>query len=143
MHSRLRPWRQAFAFVLPAVILMGVFIVYPSIATLIRSFLDAEGSFVGFRNFVDFFRNSDTIDLSRFPGKSPPWGSLLHNGVWILVHLPSTVILGLLLAVMLDRVWGGPFIKSVIFLGMVIPMIVGGVLIRFLFEVSVGIIHET
>ena len=119
---------------------MAVFIIYPSIATLGKSFFNAEGTFVGFGNFIELFRNPDTIDLSRFPSKSPPWGSLLHNALWIIVHLPVTVVLGLVLAVILDRVWGGPFIKSVVFLGMVIPMIVGGVLIRFLFDENSGII---
>jgi len=140
LSSRLRPWRQGYAFVLPAVLLMAVFIVYPAAATLWKSFFDAEGSFVGLRNFAEFFRNPDTLDLSRFPSKSPPWGSLIHNGVWILLHLPTTVILGLVLAVLLDRAWGGAFVKSVIFLGMVIPMIVGGVLIRFLFDENSGIV---
>jgi multiple sugar transport system permease protein len=141
MHrSRLRPWRQAYAFVLPAALLMAVFIVYPAVSTLWKSFFNAEGSFVGLQNFADFFRSTDTIDLSRFPRKSPPWGSLIHNAVWIVIHLPTTVILGLVLAVILDGVRGGPFIKSVIFLGMVIPMIVGGVLIRFLFDENSGIV---
>ncbi len=140
MSKRIRSWRQAYAFVLPAVVLMVVFIVYPSIATLAKSFTNADGAFVGLRNFVDFFRNPDTIDLSRFPLKSPPWGSLIHNGIWIVFHLPITVILGLVLAVVLDRDWGGPFIKSVIFLGMVIPMIVGGVMIRFIFDENSGIV---
>ncbi len=140
MNRSLRPWRQGYAFVLPAVALMAVFIVYPSLSTLVKSFTNAEGVFVGLRNFADFFRNPDTIDLSRFPTKSPPWGSLAHNAVWIVFHLPVTVVLGLVLAVMLDRVWGGPVIKSIIFLGMVIPMIVGGIMIRFLFDENSGIV---
>jgi multiple sugar transport system permease protein len=140
MRSYAQGWKYGVAFVLPAALLMAVFIVYPAVATLVKSFMNADGRFVGFANFVDLFRNPDTIDLSRFPGKSPPWGSLIHNGIWIVVHLPITVGLGLVLAVVLDRVWGGAFIKSVVFLGMVIPMIVGGVLIRFLFDENSGII---
>jgi multiple sugar transport system permease protein len=140
MRSYAQGWKYGVAFVLPAALLMAVFIVYPAVATLVKSFMNADGRFVGFANFVDLFRNPDTIDLSRFPGKSPPWGSLIHNGIWIVVHLPITVGLGLVLAVVLDRVWGGAFIKSVVFLGVVIPMIVGGVLIRFLFDENSGII---
>ncbi len=46
----------------------------------------------------------------------------------------------MVLAVMLNRIKGGAFIKSVIFLGMVIPMIVGGMIIRFLFDENSGIV---
>ncbi len=140
MRSYSRGWSTGVAFVLPAALLMAVFILYPAIATLVKSFFNADGRFVALANFIDLFRNPDTIDLSRFPAKSPPWGSLIHNGLWIVVHLPITVITGMVLAVILDRVWGGAFIKSVVFLGMVSPMIVGGVLIRFLFDENSGII---
>jgi multiple sugar transport system permease protein len=140
MESRLKRWGRAYSFVLPAVLLMAVFIVYPAIKTLILSFLNAEGNWIGLQNFIALFQNEDTINLARFPEKYPPWGSLIHNGIWILIHLPATVILGMILAVMLDRIKGGAFIKSVIFLGMVVPMIVGGVIIRFLFDENSGIV---
>ena len=140
MESRLKRWGRPYSFVLPAVLLMAVFIVYPAIKTLILSFFNAEGNWIGLQNFIALFQNEDTINLARFPEKYPPWGSLIHNGIWILIHLPATVILGMILAVMLDRIKGGAFIKSVIFLGMVIPMIVGGVIIRFLFDENSGIV---
>ncbi len=140
MTRRTRDWGIAAGFVLPAVALMAVFIVYPAIKTLFLSFYDEQGGWVGLKNFVALLQNEDTINLSRFPQKSPPWGSLIHNGVWVLVHLPVTVIIGMVLAVMLHGVKGGAFIKSVIFLGMVIPMIVGGVIIRFLFDENSGVV---
>jgi multiple sugar transport system permease protein len=130
----------AGSFVLPAFALMGVFIIYPAIKTLLQSFVDAEGNWAGLSNFVSLLTHYDTLDLSRFPTKSPPWGSLIHNSIWVLIHLPITVLLGIILAAMLDKVKGGGFIKSVVFLGMVIPMIVGGVIIRFLFDEISGIV---
>ena len=139
MKKRARQWGIAAAFVLPAVILMAVFIVYPAIGTLLKSFFNAEGNWVGLANFKTLLTHYDTLDLKRFPSKGPPWGSLIHNGIWVLIHLPTTVLLGIVLAVMLDKITGGPLIKSVIFLGMVVPMIVGGVIIRFLFDENSGI----
>ena len=50
-------------------------------------------------------------------------------------------MLGMILAVLLKEVRGASFIKSAIFLGMVTPMIVGGTLIRFLFDENAGIIN--
>ena len=140
MTKRTREWALAASFVLPAVTLMAAFIIYPSIKTLLLSFFDEQGSWVGLKNFISLLQNEDTLNLSRFPQDSPPWGSLIHNAVWIVIHLPVTVIFGMVLAVMLHKVKGGPFIKSVIFLGMVIPMIVGGMIIRFLFDENSGIV---
>jgi multiple sugar transport system permease protein len=120
--------------------MMAVFIIYPAVKTLLQSFFDAEGDWVGLQNFVSLLTNHDTIDLTRFPTKGPPWGSLIHNAIWILIHLPLTVVLGMVLAVILNNIKGGGFIKSVIFLGMVIPMVVGGVIIRFIFDENSGIV---
>jgi len=50
-------------------------------------------------------------------------------------------MLGMILAVLLREVRGASFIKSAIFLGMVTPMIVGGVVIRYLFDESAGVIN--
>ena len=140
MKSQLKQWRIGLSFVLPAVALMAVFIVYPAVKTLILSFFDAQGNWVGLKNFITFLSHFDTLDLSRFPSKGPPWGSLINNSIWIIIHLPTTVILGIVFAVLLNNIKGGAFIKSVIFLGMVIPMVVGGVIIRFLFDENSGII---
>ncbi len=140
MTKRIRQWALGYSFVLPAIILMAVFIVYPAIATLLKSFFNEAGEWVGLANFIKILAHYDTLDLSRFPTKSPPWGSLIHNGIWILIHLPVTVILGMILAVLLNDVKGGSILKSIIFLGMVVPMIVGGVIIRFLFDENAGIV---
>ncbi|MFW5776100.1 MAG: carbohydrate ABC transporter permease [Spirochaetota bacterium] len=140
MTKRTSELASAAMFVLPAVVVMGVFIVYPAVATLVLSLFDGEGGFVGLQNFVAVLSHEDTINVDRFPNQSPPWGSLIHNGLWIVVHLPITLLLGIVLANVLHDVVGGPIIKAVIFVGMVVPMIVGGVIIRFLFDESSGVI---
>lgn len=140
MERRLKHWGTGYIFIFPAVVLMAVFIVYPAVKTLFQSFFDAGGNWVGLKNFITVLTHYETIDLSRFPKKGPPWGSLINNAIWILIHLPVTVLLGMLFAVMLNKIKGGAFIKSVIFLGMVIPMIVGGVIIRFLFDENSGVV---
>jgi multiple sugar transport system permease protein len=66
---------------------------------------------------------------------------LIHNGIWILIHLPLSIFFGLFLAVLLREVKGGAIIKSTVFLGMVIPMIVGGILLRFIYDERAGILN--
>lgn len=52
-----------------------------------------------------------------------------------------TVLLGLVLAVLLKNVHGGSIVESIIFFGMVMPMIVGGVMINFIFDKNLGIFN--
>jgi multiple sugar transport system permease protein len=129
------------SFLLPALVLIGAFILWPTLETLRLSFF-RDGEFVGLRNFQEILASRTTLNLARFPDRPPPWGTLIHNAVWILIHLPVTVILGIVLAVLFSKVqgWWVNLIKMVIFLGMVTPLVVGGVIIRFLFDGGAGII---
>lgn len=128
-------------FILPALVLMVPFVIYPIIKTILLSFYSPDGQFVGFENYLKVLTGPEIINLDRFPASTPPWGALIHNLVWIIIHLPVTIFLGLSLALLLRReeVKGSSIIKSIIFLGMVIPMIVGGLIIRFMFEKGAGI----
>ncbi len=129
-------------FLIPAFLLLAVFVLFPIVNTVYLSFLTQEGEFVGLGNYESVFRD----DLFWNPqnleeGRPPPYGALIHNGIWVLVHLPLSVFFGLLLAVLLREVKGGSVIKSIVFLGMVIPLIVGGILLRFVYENDAGIVN--
>jgi len=139
--NKLRPLFEVLVFIFPAVLLLMIFVVIPAGKTLSLAFLNAEGQFVGFQNFKDVLLSKDIINFDRFPTKSPPWGALIHNGVWIAVHLPSVVVLGMVLAVILRDAWGGNVIKSIIFLGMITPMVVGGGIVTFIFDEYSGIVN--
>lgn len=141
MNKHLRHYLTALSFFFPALLLIAVFILWPALETLRLSFFSAEG-FVGLRNFQEILSSRATLNLARFPDRPPPWGSLIHNALWIVVHLPLTVILGMVLAVLFAKVagWWVNAIKLIIFLGMVTPLVVGGVIIRFLFDAGAGVI---
>lgn len=141
MRVRIRRWFEAIVFVSPALILIGFLVVMPAIRTLLLSFFNEEGQFVGLQNFTQVLLSRDILNLDRFPRRSPPWGAIPHNAVWVLLHLPLTAMLGMILAVLLKEVKGASFIKSAIFLGMVTPMVVGGGVIRFLFDEHAGVIN--
>ena len=116
MGNKIRHWFEVIIFLFPALILLTTFVIVPAVRTLSLSVLNEEGQFVGLQNFSDVLLSSDIINLDRFPFQSPPWGAIPHNVVWILIHLPLVVSLGMILAVLLKDVWGASFIKSVIFL---------------------------
>ncbi|MGJ8455710.1 carbohydrate ABC transporter permease [Pseudothermotoga sp. U03pept] len=127
-------------FVLPGMLMLLIFVIYPVARTFTLSFLNSEGEFVGLQNYTRIFSSRDIIDLQGF-SRGFPLGALVHNLLWIAIHLPLTVALGLSLAVLLKNVKGGALIKSIIFLGMVMPMIVGGVMINFIFDRNLGIVN--
>ena len=132
--------KTPFLFLIPAFLLLVLFVFYPIVDTIYMSFIDQDGNFVWLGNYENVFGrrlyplvNTNNVLLGKFP-----MGALIHNIFWITIHLPLCVFFGLLLAVILRDVKGGSIIKSVIFLGMVIPMIVGGVLVRFILDIDAG-----
>jgi len=129
-------------FLTPALLLLTIFVLFPVANTIYISLLNQEGEFVGLDNYAEVFGRRDFWNPQNLmEGKSPPYGASIHNGIWILIHLPLSVFFGLLLAVLLREVKGGAIIKSAVFLGMVIPMIVGGILLRFIYDKEAGILN--
>lgn len=108
------------------------------------SFLEkGTGEFVGLDNYADVVSRKEFLDIKRLANffGGPSYGALIHNLLWIVIHLPLVVFFGLLLAVLLRDVKGSAIIKSTIFLGIVIPLIVGGVVLRFILDRDAGILN--
>lgn len=132
-----------FFFLIPAFLLLAAFVLYPIVNTVYLSFIDQSGNFVKLENYKKVFGtklypliNVKNVALGKFP-----MGALIHNILCMTIHLPLCVFFGLLLAVLLRDVKGGSIMKSVIFLGMVIPLIVGGVLVRFTLDRDAGVLN--
>ncbi|MCD6541418.1 sugar ABC transporter permease [Candidatus Bipolaricaulota bacterium] len=133
----------ALGFLFLGLLLIALFVIYPSIRTLWLSLFNEDG-FAGLSNFAELFSDREIVDFSRFLRREPPWGALLHNLVWIAIHLPFTVGLGLVLAVVFSKVksWWVGIARGAIYLGIVTPLVVGGVIIRYLFEKHAGLVPQ-
>jgi alpha-glucoside transport system permease protein len=123
--SRVTPW----LFVAPAVLLIAVFIVYPTLWTGRLSLYGGQGfnftRFVGLDNFVNLLTaDPNFLDLAQFP----PRGAVVNNILWLAVYTPLVIAVGLIIAVLADRVRYESFIKSVIFLPMAISATAAGVI---------------
>lgn len=116
-----RPW----LWLAPALVFMGVFLVYPSIATMIRSLFDrANREFVGLANYEWFFTANDTLVALR------------NNALWAIL-LPTLVVgLGLVVAVLVDRVKYEGVVKGIVFLPMAISWVAAGVIWRLMYDVN-------
>ncbi len=115
---RVRPW----LWLTPAFGFLGLFLVYPTIGTIIRSFQNKTGTeFTGLDNYAWFFGNSAALS------------ALKNNVIWIVLLTVLTVGLGLLIAILVDRVRYESFAKSVIFVPLAISMVAAAVIWRFMY----------
>lgn len=139
-HSRLTPW----LFAAPAAVLIAVFIVYPTLWTIRLSFYGGQGfnftNFVGIDNFVRLLTSDQLfLDLSKFP----PGGAVINNIVWLLLYTPLVLAIGLIVAVLADKVRYESFIKSVIFLPMAISATAAGIIWLFIYspDPNIGLLN--
>jgi multiple sugar transport system permease protein len=117
---------------------------YPVFATVYQSFFAKNtNTFVGLQNYneVLFQGVYPLVNIANIQLGTFPLGALIHNVLWIFIQLPLVVLFGLAFAVLLRGVRGGTIIKSIVFLGVVIPMVVGGVLFRFIFDKDAGVVN--
>jgi alpha-glucoside transport system permease protein len=119
--GRVRPW----LWLAPALIFLGVFLVYPTIATIVRSFQDRRGdSFIGLENYQWFFGQEGTLIALR------------NNVLWVVLLPLFVVAIGLFVAILVDRVRYESTVKSVVFLPMAISFVAAGVIWRFMYELD-------
>ena len=122
-EDRVKPW----VFVGPAVVVIGLFLIYPALRTLVLSFANEDSTaWVGFSNYADLLSSRDFIFVT-----------LLNTLLWIAVVPVAVVVLGLFVAVLADRL--GPrtekATKSVIFLPMAISMVGAATIWGFVYAV--------
>ncbi|HET9519719.1 MAG TPA: sugar ABC transporter permease [Candidatus Limnocylindrales bacterium] len=116
--GQIRPW----LWLLPAFAFVAVFLIYPTIGTLLRSLQDKSGSeFVGLANYAWFFTSSEALI------------SLRNNALWLILLPLLTVGIGLIIAVLVDRVRYETVAKSVIFVPLAISMVAAGVIWKFMY----------
>jgi len=116
--KKITPW----LYISPAAFLLFFFLVYPSINTIYISFLNYNSEkFIGIKNYIYCFTNETMLTAFR------------NNALWVIVFVPLTVFLGLIIAVLIDKVKYESIIKSVIFMPMAISFVGAGVIWKFVY----------
>ncbi|MBP2408835.1 alpha-glucoside transport system permease protein [Brachybacterium fresconis] len=103
-----------YAFLLPGFSLIGIFLLYPTVQTIVYSFAnDDSTAWVGLDNYRAIFSSGHF------------WSTLLNNFLWILIVPVVTVAFGLAVAVLADKLSpaGENAAKSMIFLPMAISFV--------------------
>jgi alpha-glucoside transport system permease protein len=110
-------------FLLPALVLLGVWIVYPTIRTVIRSFYDRSGDdFIGLENYRTLFSDDTLLTAIK------------NNMLWLLVVPFFVTAIGLVFAVLLERIRFSTAFKVVVFMPMAISLFAAGVIWRLMYE---------
>jgi alpha-glucoside transport system permease protein len=116
--ARMRP----YVWVFPAVAFATVFMVLPTINTIILSFQNNRGAWVGLANYVYFFTNPDTL------------GSLKNNLLWLVFFTGFVVVFGLLISVLFDRVRYEAIAKTAVFLPLPISAVAASIIWKFVYD---------
>jgi alpha-glucoside transport system permease protein len=103
-----------YAFLLPALGLIGMMLIYPTVQTIHFSFADADSeAYVGFQNYIDVFNDPNFRE------------SLINNLLWLIVVPAVTVAIGVVVAVLADKLstTGERVSKAFIFVPMAISFV--------------------
>ena len=118
-------WRKhalAAGFLAPAAFFLGVWIVYPTIRTIIRSFFDNDGNFVGVDNYQEIF----TTDVLQTAVK--------NNAIWVAVVPALVTAIGLIFAVLTERVRWSVAFKTAVFMPMAVSAFAAGITWRIVYQ---------
>ncbi len=115
----------ALLFLVPALVLLGALVVYPVFFTLGRSLFSARGdSFVGIDNYQKMFGNDSTRTAIK------------NNLIWVVVAPVLATSIGLVFAVLTERIKLGTAFKLLIFMPMAISFLAAGVIFRLVYDQS-------
>jgi alpha-glucoside transport system permease protein len=113
----------AIIFLAPTLVLLGVWVVYPTIRTIIRSFYDRDGDeFIGLDNYETLFTDDTLVTAIK------------NNFLWLLIVPAFVTAIGLVFAVLLERIRFSVAFKVVVFMPMAISLFAAGVIWRLMYE---------
>ena len=122
LPDRAQPAVRPWIWVGPALVLVAIMLVYPLIRTVLLSFLDRRGSFVGLTNFGNVLRDPTVVIAIR------------DNIYWLVLYTFLAVLFGLLIAVLSDRVAYETPVKSLIFMPMAISTVALAIIWKFMYS---------
>ncbi|MEU7301070.1 ABC transporter permease subunit [Streptomyces sp. NPDC007189] len=122
-RGRRRARLIALLFVFPALLLLGALVVYPVLFSVGRSFFDASGTrFVGGDNYAEMFRDPATLKAIR------------NTTIWVVVAPALLTGLGLILAVLVEKVRWATAFKLLLFMPMAVSFLAAGIIFRLAYD---------
>ena len=122
-RSKRAEFFQSTAFLLPAVLMIGVGLLYPGLRTVYLSFKDASStSFVGFDNYKLIFTNADQLNILR------------NTALWVVLTPFFSTLIGLVYAILIDRSRFEKWAKALIFMPMAISLVGASLIWKFVYD---------
>ena len=116
-------WAKYLVFLVPAVALLIIGLIYPAIRTLILSFMyDTSERFVGLENYVWAFTRPEILQV------------LTKTAIWVFVVPTVSTFIGLVIAYLTDRMKTASVVKSLIFMPMAISMVGASIIWKFVYD---------
>jgi alpha-glucoside transport system permease protein len=113
---------QLIGFLSPAVLLLGIGLIYPTISTAIAAFLNSRGNrFIGLENFQWIFTQPTGIRV------------VINTIIWVLIVPIASTAFGLAYAVFIDKSRGEKFFKILVFMPMAISFVGASIIWRFVY----------
>lgn len=130
LPGRLAQFLMPYAYVFPGYFTIGLILLYPTIQTINYSFAnDKSTAYVApFQNFIDVLTADEFLQ------------TIWNNVLWLLIVPASTLVFGLVVAVMADRLSpkGEKISKALIFLPMAISFVGAATIWRFIYHFQSG-----
>jgi alpha-glucoside transport system permease protein len=123
--GRFARYAMVAVFLGPALVLLGVWMVYPAVYTIVRSFFGQQGflgTWVGVDNYKTLFSDSTLRTAIK------------NNAIWVAVVPAFVTAVGLVFAVLTERVRWAVAFKTAVFLPMAISAFATGVTWRILYD---------
>ncbi len=134
-RRRRRGW-VPYLFLAPALVAVGVFVLYPVVTVAVQSFFDINPTrhqgwtFVGLANYAEALRDSQL------------WSVALNTVWWTVGSVVLQLLVALLAAVVLDRLGGNGFVRAVFVVPWATPVVVGALAWKYLYLPDYGLINQ-
>ena len=125
LPERLEQRVKPYVFIGPAMLAVAIFLVYPGLRTIVLSFFGSSSEeFVGAQNYAALAQDRDLRS------------AIFNNILWIIVVPTLAVMVGLLVAILADRLSprAEKISKSIIFLPMAISFVGASTIWKFIYE---------
>ncbi|MEA3396396.1 MAG: sugar ABC transporter permease [Chloroflexota bacterium] len=134
-QGKIVPW----LYVAPALLIMTAFIVYPGINTFFLSFKNADGTMSAAVTCIEGEPCWGIFENFRYALTAPIMLTAFRNNLlWVILMVGGTVGMGLLIAVLADRVKYEALAKSIIFMPMAISFVGAGIIWKFVYAYGTG-----
>jgi multiple sugar transport system permease protein len=137
MHPMTRQKLLPYSFLLPALAITGVVIIYPVFQTLILSiqnyvlYAPDEARYIGLQNFQKLLKDEVF------------WISLSHSFIWVTSIVVLQLLLGLGSALLLNQsFWWRGVARALVIVPWALPSVIIGLIWTWIYDYNVGVLND-